>query len=52
LQALNTTKNIRQALLKLGLTPKGSNYNRANELLHGAVVKLANTSGLSPDASA
>ena len=51
LQALNTTKNIRQALLKLGLTPKGANYSRANELLHGAVVKLANTSGLSPDAS-
>lgn len=33
IQALSTTKNIRQALLKLGLTPKGLNYRRAHELL-------------------
>ena len=32
--ALETTKNIRQALLKLGLTPKGANYVRANALMH------------------
>lgn len=31
--ALKNSKNIRQALLKLGLTPKGGNYQRANELL-------------------
>lgn len=32
IDALTTTKNIRQALIKLGLTPKGANYTRANEL--------------------
>lgn len=32
-EALKTSKNIRQALLKLKLTPKGANYQRANELL-------------------
>lgn len=30
--ALNSTSNIRQALLKLGLTPKRGNYVRAREL--------------------
>lgn len=53
LVALHSTKNVRQALLKLGLTPKGANYQRAYELMNiGGVVKLANTSDLSSDASA
>ena len=32
-EALQTTSNIRQALLKLGLAPAGANYSRAKELL-------------------
>lgn len=32
-EALQTTPNIRQALLKLGLSPRGDNYNRAYQLL-------------------
>ena len=32
-QALQSSPNIRQALLKLGLSPKGGNYQRANELI-------------------
>lgn len=31
--ALNESPNIRQALISLGLTPKGGNYIRANELI-------------------
>ena len=31
--ALNNSPNIRQALISLGLTPKGGNYIRANELI-------------------
>lgn len=33
LKALNSTKNIRQALLKVGLAAKGGNYERAKSLL-------------------
>ena len=33
-QALKESPNIRQALLKLGLTAKGQNYVRARELIH------------------
>ena len=33
-QALRESPNIRQALLKLGLTPKGQNYVRARELIY------------------
>lgn len=33
LEALETTENIRQALIKLGLTPKAGNYKRAHKLL-------------------
>lgn len=33
-QALRESPNIRQALLKLGLTAKGQNYVRARELIH------------------
>lgn len=32
-EALRTSPNIRQALLKLGLSAKGGNYQRANELI-------------------
>ena len=32
-QALQKSPNIRQALIKLGLSPKGGNYTRANELI-------------------
>ena len=32
LTALNESSNIRQALQKVGLTPKGGNYNRAKKL--------------------
>lgn len=48
-EALRTTKNIRQALLKLKLTPKGANYIRANELLleiKGDMEKLVNSADL------
>ena len=31
--ALQNSPNIRQALIKLGLTPAGGNYTRANELI-------------------
>ena len=31
--ALRNSPNIRQALIKLGLTPAGGNYTRANELI-------------------
>lgn len=52
--ALQKNKNIRQALLSVGLAAKGSNYVRCYELLAelGGVVKLENTSDLSSDASA
>ncbi len=54
IDALNSSKNIRQALLKLKLTPKGANYIRAYDFLNkkGDVVKLVDTPGLSPDVSA
>lgn len=52
IESISNSKNIRQALLKVGLTPKGANYERAYDLIHGGVVKLANTSDLSSDASA
>lgn len=32
-QALKDSPNIRQALIRLGLTPKGGNYTRARELI-------------------
>lgn len=33
IEALNTTINIRQALIKLGLSPKAANYDRAYNLI-------------------
>lgn len=50
LEALKTTPNIRQALTKVNLTPKGGNYHRAYDLLYGGLVKLANTSVSNADA--
>lgn len=32
INALKTTENVRQALIKLGLSPKGANYARAYKL--------------------
>lgn len=34
LEALRKEKNIRQALLSLGMAAKGANYNRAKKLLN------------------
>lgn len=39
-QALQTSKNIRQALLKLGLAAKGGNYTRANEIIAKYNIRL------------
>ena len=33
LQALSETNNIRQALIQVGLSPRGGNYTRASKLL-------------------
>lgn len=33
-EALKDSKNIRQALIEVGLTPAGGNYARANELIY------------------
>jgi hypothetical protein len=38
-EALISSKNIRQALLKLGLTAKGGNYTRARELIFKYNIK-------------
>lgn len=35
LTALNECSNIRQALIKVGLSPRGANYTRATKLLAG-----------------
>jgi predicted nucleic-acid-binding Zn-ribbon protein len=40
IQALQTSKNIRQALLKLGLVAKGGNYTRANEIIAKYNIRL------------
>ena len=39
-EALETSPNIRQALIKLGLAPKGGNYTRANEIIAKYNIKL------------
>ena len=39
-QALQTSKNIRQALLKSGLAAKGGNYARANEIIAKYNIRL------------
>jgi Zn finger protein HypA/HybF involved in hydrogenase expression len=33
IEAIKTSKNIRQTLLKVGLTPKGGNYTRVQEVM-------------------
>jgi hypothetical protein len=43
LSALQASKNIRQALIKVGLTPKGLNYKRAANLLNVAYSKSIDT---------
>ena len=37
--ALKNSKNIRQALLTVGLSPKGANYKRASDLLNTTYTK-------------
>ena len=37
--ALKNSKNIRQALISLGLTAKGGNYTRANEIIQKYQIK-------------
>ena len=49
LNALENYPNIRQALIHVGLVPKGGNYTRALKLKEGVLVKLVDTPGLSPD---
>jgi len=39
-EALISTDNIRQALIKVGMTPKGENYKRAYKLLYGSYEPL------------
>lgn len=39
-EALENSPNIRQALIKLGLAPKGGNYTRANEIIAKYDIKL------------
>lgn len=43
IKALEETNNIRQALLKVGLTPKGANYKRASILLNFNYTKPLDT---------
>lgn len=39
IDALLNSKNIREALIKVGLTPKGGNYVRCNNLIHARLVE-------------
>lgn len=39
-KALEESPNIRQALIKLGLAPKGGNYTRANEIIAKYNIKM------------
>lgn len=43
LEALQNTENIRQALIAVGLTPKGGNYKRATKLLNIYTSKPINS---------
>ena len=42
IEALQNSENIRQALIKTGLTPKGGNYKRASKLLNFTSSKSTN----------
>ena len=44
--AIKNNKNIRQALMSVGLTPKGGNYERAYNLKNGACGEMADTADL------
>lgn len=52
LNALKTSSNIRQALLKVDLAAKGPNYQRCYDMIYGGLVKLVDTPDLSSGASA
>ena len=54
LTALLENDNIRQALIEVGLSPRGGNYSRAMKLLtaNAGVEKSVNSSDLKSDASA
>lgn len=52
IDALSKSKSIRQALMMVGLSPKGGNYDRCNEMISGGLVKLVTTADLSSAASA
>ena len=43
LKALDVSENIRQALIKVGLTPKGGNYKRAAKILNLSYDKPIDT---------
>lgn len=45
LDALSSTPNIKQALMKIGLTPKGGNYKRAHALLEISPDIIDTTNG-------
>lgn len=46
IEALSISDNIRQALIKVGLTPKAGNYVRCNDLIYGGLAKLVARTGL------
>jgi hypothetical protein len=48
ISALSRSKSIRQALLLVGLSAKGGNYVRCNDLIHKGLVELGYTLGSSP----
>lgn len=53
LESLKSNKNIRQALLEVGLAAKAGNYERCYKLLNNAgLMELVDIPGLSPGASA
>lgn len=43
LHAINTTPNIRQALIKVGMVPKGANYKRVSRLINNKPIDISNS---------
>lgn len=43
LSAIGETNNIRQALIKVGLSPRGSNYDRVSDLLNTRQIDFKNS---------
>jgi hypothetical protein len=43
IEAVSNTSNIRQALISVGLTPKGMNYSRVSNLIHKSEVDFKNS---------